>query len=204
MFFLIASQSFPVILQWVIHNGYLLISVIMVIEGPTITIASAFAASLGYFNIFIIFILALLTDIVGDFTWYAVGCFGRLAVINKYGRYFGASVEKEKKLKKLLEKHSKKVLLTIKVSPIGSTLGMVVVGNSHFPFRRFIKVVSLISIPKTIVFVTFGYFFGYSYTIVSKYFSEWFYGLLIIFIIAFFVFFIYRKITAKIAQKLES
>ncbi|MCX6789643.1 MAG: VTT domain-containing protein [Candidatus Gribaldobacteria bacterium] len=204
MFIPIASQSFPVILQWVIHHGYLLISVIMVIEGPIITIASALAASLGYLNIFIIFLLAFLTDIAGDFIWYAVGYFGRLAVINKYGRYFGASIEREKKLRKLLEKHSKKVLLAIKISPVASTLALVVVGNSHFPLKRFAKIVSLISIPKTMFFVIFGYFFGYSYTIIAKYFNKNIYSLLIISALAFCLFLLYRKITIQIAKKFEN
>lgn len=201
--FSIISQSFPDVLQWVTHNGYALIAVIMVIEGPMITIASAFAASLGYLNIFIIFFLAFLTDVLGDFIWYSVGYFGRLAVINKYGHYFGVSVEGIEKLRKLLEQHSKKVLLAIKISPVASTLALVIVGNSHFPFKRFVKIVCLISIPKTILFVGFGYFFGYSYTIVAKYFNEWFYGILIILVVALAVLFIYRKIALKIAQKLE-
>lgn len=204
MFFSVASQSFPLVLQWVIHNGYLLIFFIMVIEGPIITIVSALAASLGYFNIFFIFLLAFLGDITGDFIWYAAGYLSRLAVINKYGRYFGASSERIEKLRKLLERHSKKVLLAIKISPVAPTLGLIIVGNSHFPPKRFAKIVSLISIPKTMLFVIFGYFFGYSYTIVAKYVNRGIYGLLIILVFALCVFLLYRKITIHLAKKLEN
>ena len=38
----------------------------MIIEGPIITVIGAFLASLGFFNIGIIFFLSLLGDIVGD------------------------------------------------------------------------------------------------------------------------------------------
>jgi len=197
-----SSQSFPVILQWVIHNGYLLTFVIMVIEGPMITVAAAFAASLGYFNIFLIFLIAFLGDIVGDFIWYIVGYFGRLAIINKYGRYFGASAERIEKLRKLLEKHSVKILLGIKISPVAPILGLIIVGNSHFPYKRFVKIVSLISIPKTMFFVLSGYFFGYSYTVIAKYISNGVYGLLIVLAVTFLVLFFYREIAKKIAKKL--
>lgn len=204
MFFPALSQSFSVAFQWVVHNGYWLIFLIMVIEGPMITMVSAFAASLGYFNVSIIFLLAFFGDILGDFIWYMVGYFGRLTLINKYGYYFGASTERVEKLSKLLEKHSKKVLLAIKISPIAPTLGLIVVGNSRFPSKRFAKIVSLISLPKTMLFVLFGYFFGYSYTAMAKYFNEGFYVLLVVLVIVFIVFLIYKKIALRIAQKLEN
>ena len=38
-------------LQWVIAGGYALVFFGMMIEGPIVTAAAAFAASLGYFNI---------------------------------------------------------------------------------------------------------------------------------------------------------
>lgn len=203
MFFPVLSQSFPDIFQWVLHNGYWLTFLIMIIEGPIITVVASFAASLGYFNVFFIFLIAFLGDIVGDFIWYVIGYLTRLAVINKYGRYFGVSVARIEKLRKLLEKHSKKILLAIKLSPIAPTLGLVIVGNSHFPPKRFAKIVSLISVPKTIFFVVLGYFFGYSYTAMAKYFDKGFYGLLVVLVVFFIIFFVYKKIVLRLAQKLE-
>ncbi len=46
--------SFSSALSFALSHGYVLIFLIMIIEGPFITTAAAFAASLGYFNIFII------------------------------------------------------------------------------------------------------------------------------------------------------
>ncbi|MFH0739801.1 MAG: VTT domain-containing protein [bacterium] len=202
MFFTL-PQTFPLALQWAIHHGYFLIFLIMVVEGPLITIASAFASSLGYLNVFVIFSLAFAADLVGDFVWYFTGYLTRLAVINKYGHYFGLSEERIEKLKKLLEKHSKKVLLAIKISPVASPLALAIVGNSKFPFKRFIKVASLISIPKTLFFIFLGYFFGSSYTAISQYANNKGYVLLIFLGAALLAVLLYREITKRIAKKLE-
>jgi membrane protein DedA with SNARE-associated domain len=204
MFFSALPQTFPAALQWATHHGYFLIFLIMVVEGPLITIASAFAASLGYLNVFFIFILAFGGDLVGDFVWYGAGYLTRLAVINKYGHYFGISKARIEKLRKVLERHGKKTLLAIKLSPTVSNLALVAVGNSHFPPKRFAKIVALVSLPKTIIFVFFGYFFGYSYTIVAKYANKWVYGLFAVLLAVFCALFIYWKITKRIAKKLEN
>ena len=91
MHYLFFNASFANVLQWVLHNSYPVIFLGMVIEGPTIIAAISFAATLGYFSLQTIFILAILGDLVGDCIWYSLGYFARKTIIKKYGHFSSVS-----------------------------------------------------------------------------------------------------------------
>lgn len=197
------SGTFSAVLQWVIHNGYPIMFVGMVLEGPVLTAAASFATTLGYFNLGIIFVLAIAGDIVGDFIWYALGYFGRLTVINRFGHYFGASRERMEKLRTLFERHPGKIITAVKLSPLLPAPGLILAGSSHMSPKKFMLVIASIILPKTILFMALGYLFGYSYDAVSSYVNNGIFALVLVFVAAYLVFYFYRKITARISRKLE-
>ncbi len=141
--------TFESVLQWVLHNGYPIIFLGMIIEGPTIIAAASFATTMGYFNLWIIFLLGIFGDIVGDFIWFTVGYFGRITVIKRFGHFFGVSEERMEKLKNLLEKHPGKIIAAIKLSPLVPVPGLIVAGSSHMSPKKFAKIITLIILPKT-------------------------------------------------------
>jgi len=64
---------FITLLHWVAAHGYLFMLGLMMIEGPTITTAAAFVASWGYFNPFLVYVLAIIGDVIPDIAYYYVG-----------------------------------------------------------------------------------------------------------------------------------
>lgn len=200
---LFITASFANVLQWVLYNSYPIIFLGMVIEGPTIIAAVSFAATLGYFNLQIIFILAILGDLVGDFIWYGLGYFARHAVIEKYGHFFGVSASRMDKIKHLLEKHPQKILLAIKLSPLMPVPGLIVAGSSKMSLKKFVPIISLIILPKTILFMSVGYFFGRFYNKISVYLNGSLYALGLIFLAIFFIRYIYKKGADLASEKLE-
>lgn len=58
------------------NYGYILVFALTVIEGPIIVIISAFLATQGIFDIFIIALLGWLGDVVGDMLFFFAGRFG--------------------------------------------------------------------------------------------------------------------------------
>jgi membrane-associated protein len=202
--FTFLGATFAEILKWVLHNGYPIIFLGMIIEGPTIIAAASFATTMGYFSLPIIFILGILGDIVGDFIWYVFGYFGRITVVKKYGHLFGASDERMEKLRELLEKHPKKIIAAIKLSPLLPVPGLIVTGSSHMPPKKFAIAIGSIILPKTILFMALGYFFGHIYEKISAYINNGIYTIGILLIAGYFVHYFYKKIAAKISEKLES
>jgi len=199
-----ASSGFLGVLQWLLQNSYPLMFLGMIIEGPTIIAAASFAVTMGYFNLLIIFILAVIGDIIGDFIFYSLGYFGKMAFVKKFDKKFKISETRIEKLKTLVEKHPWKIIAAIKLSPLIPMPGLIAIGSTHLPPKKFATIIISIIIPKTILFMSIGYFFGHAYNRIYKIINNGVYGILIILVVVFVVQYLYKKISAKISQKLES
>ena len=64
------------ILEWLIRNGYLVMFLVMLIEGPAVTAIGALGAALGHFNVFIVFILSFFANFLPDVLYYYMGHWG--------------------------------------------------------------------------------------------------------------------------------
>ena len=188
---------------WVIVHGYPLMFLAMLIEGPIVTAAASFGAAFGYFNIFIVFILSILGDVMADLIYYAIGYSGRIMVVQKFGRRFGLTEERIRKVEALLNSHPNKTLIALKLTPILPTPGLMIVGTSRMPLKKFITISSLVIFPKTIFFVLLGYYFGAAYSIVLRKFEkgELILGIIIVLILG--IYYAAAKLSAYIARKVE-
>jgi membrane protein DedA with SNARE-associated domain len=189
--------------QWIMTHGYSLMFLAMLIEGPTITAAAAFAAAVGFFNIYIVFILSIFGDVVADIIYYAIGYWGRFSVVNKFGHRFGLSTLRMGKIEDLLKQHTIKTMIAIKSTPVLAFPGLMLVGAAKMPIGRFILWCFLITLPKALFFVIIGYYFGYMYNTISRYVEN---GSLIILVFAvsiFVIYMIYKKVSASLAEKIE-
>jgi membrane protein DedA with SNARE-associated domain len=92
-------SNFNAVLPWLIANGYWLIFLAMCIEGPVVVAAASFACALGFLNPVVIFILGFFGDVLPDILFYSIGLSGREVVVNKFGRFFGLSSGRIKRLK---------------------------------------------------------------------------------------------------------
>jgi membrane protein DedA with SNARE-associated domain len=195
--------SFSAAFEWVIAHGYILMFFAMLIEGPVVTAAASFAVAFGYFNLFIIFVLSLLGDIVADVIYYAIGYFSRISVVERFGHYFGLTYERMDRIEKLLNNHPTKTLIALKLTPILPTPGLMIVGTTKMPLKKFVTLCSFIIIPKTVFFMLVGYYFGATYDILIKRFEK---GGLIIILIVFLIAIIYysfNKLSTYIARRIE-
>lgn len=195
--------TFTGALSWVITHSYIPMSAGMLIGGPIVVSAAAFAVALGYYNIYMVFLVALLTDLVADVGYYGIGHFGRLTLINRIGHYFRLSDERVKNIEELIEKHGGKMLLVLKLTPILPAPGLMMVGALHMPIKKYVTYVLLIAFPKTLFFMFIGYYFGSLYSTINEYIAGGGIILLIVIIIIAFVYYIYLRVTKKMLQKIE-
>ncbi len=196
-------SNFAGALQWVLAHSYFLMFVAMLIEGPVVTAAAAFAVALGYFNLVIVFILALLGDLVADIIYYFIGYASRITIVDKIGHRFGLTEKRIKRIEHLAKQHSWKTLLVLKLTPFIPTPGLIIVGTTKMPLRRFTFYSLAITLPKTILFMLVGYYFGKSYDMLSRYFKNGFFAVLIAAVIILAIYYAYQKITAALAEKIE-
>lgn len=182
-------------------SSYFIILVLMIIEGPITTIAAASAASYGYFNIYIIFILAILGDLIGDLVHYFIGKVIREKIIEKYGRFFKFKKEYIENIEKSLKNHLGKTLFVIKMTPPLSTPGLLLTGASKVNFKKFIFWSLIIALPKTIFFTFLGYYFGLAINSSLKYLKWGEYGITAIIITTIVVYFLSKYINKKFVRK---
>lgn len=199
-----ADLSFQGTVAWVKSAGYVVMFLAMLVEGPIITAAAAFGAALGYFNIWIVLLLSILGDLVADLIYYAIGYFSRVTVIEKFGHRFGLSRERMKKLEKLLHTHPVKTLLFIKLAPVLPTPGLMIVGTMRMPLGKYTTLSSLIILPKVLLFIALGYYFGSAYDAIAHYAQIGEYFIIVAIAAVVGVYWAYQKGSTMISQRLQA
>ncbi len=197
------ASGLQAISQWVIANGYLLMFVLMLLEGPAVTAAGAFAAALGIFNIWTVFFLSVLGNLIPDAIYYAIGFWGREGVVEKYNRYLKINKEWLGKLEANYAKHAGKTLTAVKLIPVLATPGLIIAGIARVPLKKYVFWSLVITIPSSLLYLIIGYYFGAAYGNIVKYikYGEYF----IVIAIVFFILVSYasKKLSKKISEKIE-
>jgi membrane protein DedA with SNARE-associated domain len=157
------NNSAADLIALLIKYRYLIIFPIAVVEGPLVSAAAGFLVFLGYLNGFLTYVLLILADMVGDTLYYALGRFGGRKFVKKFGHYIGVDEKKLESLEKQFERHSGKIILGGKTQAIGA-VALIAAGMAKMPYRDFMKYNFFGSIPKVLLFLAIGYFFGQGYS----------------------------------------
>ena len=199
--------SDPQVLQYIKTFGYPSLFLIMVVEGPIITIIGAFLASLGFFNIWIIFLLSILGDIVGDIILYVLGYLGGSKILSRAERWLKINFTTMEKLRRLFTLHGQKTIFYVKSTTGLCWITFILAGTLKMDFQKFLRSSFLGGIVWSGFLVLSGYFFGYAFEKINDYLK--YAGILIAVLAISFVFFMTlykkrqsRKILENIPQKL--
>lgn len=195
------ASSFSIILPWVLANGYLMIFVAIIIGGPIFISVAAFAAALGYLNVYLIFSLAFFGEMAVDVIFYLIGYISRADVVEKFGHYFGLTNSKILKLEKFLLQHTWKALFIIKYSPIIPVPGFVITGAAKLKFKKFFYILLVLSLPKAVFFTIIGYFFGRAYDSLASYFYYGQYFIVIVIILFIAINYFFSRFSKKISEE---
>ena len=190
-------DNFSTALSFLQVNGYIAMLILMLFEGPIVTCAAAFAASLGYFNIYLVFILSIFGNLIPDTLAFFIGRFSRGLSIERYSSYFGLTKKKVFYLEKKIKRHTIKTLLFTKLVPPFPVPGIILAGFLKIKFVKFFLIDLFINISFAITFCLVGFYFGTFSKVIFDYLKIGNY-LFIVFILflalAYFIIkFIYRK-----------
>jgi membrane protein DedA with SNARE-associated domain len=185
--------SDPQILQYIKTFGYPSLFLIMIIEGPIITIIGAFLASLGFFNVGIIFLLSVLGDMVGDMILYALGYWGGSKILSRAERWLKINFVTMEKLRRLFTLHGQKTIFYVKSTTGLCWITFILAGTLKMDFQKFLRASFLGGIVWSGFLVLSGFFFGYAFEKINAYLKSA--GLIIFLLAASFIFFmtLYKK-----------
>ena len=159
----------PQLLQEIRNIGYVTMFILMVIEGPIITLVSAFAASLGWFNIFGVFLLSMLGDITGDVLLYGIGYWGGNKALKWFQKITHVQSKTITKLENLFHRHGVKIIFAVKSTTGLCWITFVAAGSVRMKLKSFL----LGSVSGGVIWsgllVTLGYFFGFAFLRINDY-----------------------------------
>jgi membrane protein DedA with SNARE-associated domain len=198
------SMGFQGTVQWVLQHGYPLLFIVMLIEGPVITAAAAFAAALHYMNIWIVLLLSILANFIPDIIYYAIGYWGRGKFLDKYGHYIGITPERIAATEKLAEQHSGKSLFMIKMVPLLATPGLILVGATKMDIKKYAFWSIVIIVPSSLLYLIIGYYFGAAYNTIEHYLNLGIYVAMAAAIIVIALAYFQRKYFSRLEKKIEA
>lgn len=148
---------------------YAILLPIAIVEGPITTIIGAFLASLGILDVYIVYVIAVLGNVIGDVVYYWIGRFGSHKFIPKYGHYVGVTESKIKYAEEHYRKHLGKTLFFGKITEAPIVAILIVAGATKVKFGRFLSMILLIEMPKMLVLTLIGFYFGKYYIQINQY-----------------------------------
>lgn len=140
----------PNIVNLLYTYGYYVLFLLVVIEGPVVTILSGILSSLGFFNFWITFMVVVVGDLVGDVLYYSAGRWLLTSFVNK----------KYERLERVFKNHQGKILFFSKLSSFIGPTAMLVAGALKSKFSRFMYLNFIGSVFKTLLLVLIGFYFG--------------------------------------------
>jgi membrane protein DedA with SNARE-associated domain len=171
------------IFQFLQHYGYWVMLPLMIIEGPVATVIAAMLASLGAFNVFIVLLLSILGDVIGDVALYALGCRFGMGFVQYVGKYLGITEKLVLRMQEYFKEHGGKTIFAVKSTTGLSWATFTAAGIAKMDFRKFLKNSFYGGIVWSGFLVAMGYFYGYLWRDIKQY-IEWIGW--VIFAVAFF------------------
>jgi membrane protein DedA with SNARE-associated domain len=160
------------ILQFLVHYGYWLAVPLMILEGPIITIVMGFLSSFGFFNIFVVITLAVLSDLISDAIYYWSGYHGGPKVLEKLKISQLHENNELQRLRQRFLEHPGKIFFGVKVLTGIAHTTFVLAGVTRINYLRILKY----TIPGGIVWsaglAILGYYFGKHAMTLSQFISR--------------------------------
>jgi len=173
-----------------------------VVEGPVTTVTAGIFASLGLLNFYISYLIVVAGDLAGDALYYSLGRWGRKP-LDRWGRFIGFSEKRIKKLEKHFHEHGGKTLIAGKLSHAVGGIVLVTAGVAKIPFRKFIWFNFWATLPKSLVLLLIGFYFGNTVLNLKNYFDLAWLGTLVIAIVLLVVYSLLRRTGKELTEEEE-
>jgi membrane protein DedA with SNARE-associated domain len=188
------------VLQFLQTSGYLIMFVLMTLEGPIVSYVSAFLASLDVFNIYYVAILSFFGNVLGDVIFFSIGRIGKKLVVERFVTKT-LSTNRTNRLGNYLKENPGKAITVIKLTPPLPIPGLILTGASDVSFKKFFIYSSIVSLGYTLFIVLLGFYSGMAFAAISKYvrYIDILIGVLILMCIG--IFFLIKYVSRKISKR---
>lgn len=183
--------------------SYLVLFPLVVIEGPITMIISGFLVSLGFMDFTPTYITIVMGDIVGDIIYYSAGRWWLNGAFKKVISIFKINMKLVRKLEKALKKHKGPFLFFGKLSHAIGGLILFAAGDAKIPMKDFLEFNFFATLPKSLILLGVGYYFGSAVTNFRKAVDFTVLGLFLFTVILVVLYFSITHLSNKYIKKLE-
>jgi membrane protein DedA with SNARE-associated domain len=148
------SGQFPELGYWT----YILLALLVAVEGPIATFFGAAAASAGLMRPWLVFVAAAAGNLTADTLWYSLGYLGKTEWLFHFGRRLGLRQSRIEHLKRNMIEHATKVLFLAKLTVSFVIPSLVAAGLLRVPWRRWFPALLIAETMWTGSLVLIGYY----------------------------------------------
>jgi membrane protein DedA with SNARE-associated domain len=118
--------------------NYLILALLVAIEGPIVTLLGASAAASGYLQSGFVMAAAAIGNITADILWYCLGYAGKIEWLAPYQRWLGIKPRQMNHLQSEMHKHAPKILFFAKLSAGFMIPSLLAAGVSKVPVKKWL------------------------------------------------------------------
>jgi membrane protein DedA with SNARE-associated domain len=118
------------------HWTYLILAVLVAVEGPIATLLGAAAASAGLMRPSLVFVAASMGNLTADSLWYTIGYLGKIEWLFRFGKRMGINQNTMESMQKKMRKHTTRLLFLAKLSMSLMIPSLIAAGLVKAPWRR--------------------------------------------------------------------
>ena len=117
---------------------YIILGLLVLVEGPIATLLGAAAASAGLMRAWGVFLAAAIGNLTADTLWYSIGYLGRTKWILSFGKRFGVRESLIQHLEQHMIKHATRVLFLAKLTLSFVIPSLIAAGLLRIPLKRWL------------------------------------------------------------------
>jgi membrane-associated protein len=143
------------------YGSYLLLAILVAVEGPSVTILGALLASTGALRPGWVFLAASTGNLSADIGWYMLGYLGRFEVLRRHIGWLQRYQNQINGLEHEMTQHAAKILLVAKLTLSMSIPTLIAAGMARVPWRRWLPVLLTGECIWTGSLVLIGFYLGH-------------------------------------------
>lgn len=136
---LLQQGHLPEVGRW----NYILLALIVAVEGPIATLLGAAAASAGLMRVSLVFASAAVGNLAADSLWYLLGFTGRIDTAMRLGHWLGLKRSHIERLTSAMQKHGVKILFFAKLTAGFMIPTLIAAGLTRLPWKRWFPILMI-------------------------------------------------------------
>lgn len=157
------------VVQLIQSHGLWLLVPFAILEGPIVTVIAAYIASLGLMNVWAVYAVCVVSDLIGDAMYYGIGRMGPRFLPERWLTRMGLNEARHLALTDHFAQKGGRTILFGKWTHSTGLPIMLASGMARMNFTAYLWYNLIGTLPKTAVFVALGYFIGAAYASIDTY-----------------------------------